>query len=348
MSSTPKGNKVTEKSNEEGTFEDKDEKTLENTDEAEVTQCHLPKFNWTLIILYIVIGIMALVLTGLTISVGVLFGEVSHLNKILAETEKNYSERLDVLHNQLSNLPANSSSASFSNSQEVVKVEDFEELKNDFHTYRQLTTENFTTMLERQAQLKQQTKTSFSQLDLRLESITANGNSRFGTIDENIASLNETVRENREDIRKLFTQDEQIVTRLRTMNDSVQELRIDQQQLKEDIQTNFSKLQSSFDQHASMQDNITSRVTEVESSFNLAKSQLTSQISRASQRIDNQDDRISSIETAQSNYTHIQARHEDRIKTLETALESSGTEQNTNIWLTLTIVFTLTVWLMSG
>ena len=329
----------------------KDEEATEPDPSQEVKVCHLPQFNPTIVILCTVIGIVALVLVGLIISVGILFGEVSHLKKTLSETKRNYNERLDVLHNQLSNLPANSSSASFSDSQEVVKVEDFEELKNDFQAYRQLTAENFTAIFERQAQLKQQTKTSFSQLDLRLENITANSNSRFGTIDENIASLNETTIENREDIRKLFTQNEQIVTRLRTVNDSVQELRIDQQQLKEDTHTNLSKLQSSFDQHASMHDNIASRVTDIESSLNLTKSQLASQISRANQRIDSQDDRISSIETAQSTYANTQAEHEDRIAKVEDdvlALGNSGTEQSTNISLTLTVFFTLTVWLMSG
>ena len=345
-----KRNKVNDESNMSNTSEDKE--APEYDSDQEVRVCHLPQFNPTTVVLCTVIGLMALVLVGLTTSIGILFGEVSHLKETLAETKKDYSERLDALQNQLSNLPANSSSASFNvPSQEIAKVEDLEELKDDFRAYRHSVAGNFTTVFERQDQLEQQTNTSYVQLGLRLENVTANSNSRFSVVDENIASVNETVIGNREDIRELYTKNAQTVTRLRTVNDSVHELNIDQQQLKEETQANFSKLHSSFDQHQTMQDNITSRATEIESSLNATKSQLTSHITSASDRIDSQDDRIRNIETAQSDFAHTQTRHEDRITTLESevlALQNSGTEQNTNILVTLTIVITVTACLMSG
>ena len=119
------------------------------------------------------------------------------------------------------------------------------------------------------------------------------------TIEQKISYINKTTGEIHEDVDGLSTRNEQIVTQLQTLNDSIELVDAGLQKFRGEVRTNLS---------------------EVHSSMELFESQLRA----TNQRIDRQNDKISALETEQASNSGKLNSHENRIVTLEANVAALG------------------------
>ena len=121
----------------------------------------------------------------------------------------------------------------------------------------------------------------------------------MATIEQKISYINKTTGEIHEDVDRLSTRNEQIVTQLQTLNDSVQLVDAGLQKFRGEVRTNLS---------------------EVHSSMELFESQLRA----TNQRIDRQNDKISALEAEQASNSGKLNSHENRIVTLQANVAALG------------------------
>ena len=251
-------------------------------------------FKFTCII--IVEAAMVICIVALVVCVVVLFSKVYQFKSanedlqynmsVLLNTSQNdkvlVSELIEILKNQskeISNLQK--MYASFvASPQEFIeeKIEALrDELADKIFSYHHITSGNVTAVT---GQLSE------------LEDITA-------TIEQKISYINKTTGEIHEDVDGLSTRNEQIVTQLQTLNDSVELIDAGLQKFRGEVRTNLSEVHSSMEQ-------------------------FESQLRAMNQRIDRQNGKVSALETEQASNSGKLNSHENRIGTLEANVAALG------------------------